>query len=219
MYTLYNFIAGPMVWFSLTVCMGGLAWKVIHLYLLARKKDAPVFSYMDTGYAARSIAAWSIPFFTRSMRLNPALTAVGFAFHICLFLAPLFLVAHIFMLDESIGISWVTLPDHAADTMTVIVLAACIFFAGRRFIVPEAKFVTDITDFGILALVATPFLTGFLAYHQIGDYLTMLMLHMASAEIVLMAIPFTRLGHMVLAPIIRGYMGSEFGGVRNTKDW
>ncbi len=35
----------------------------------------------------------------------------------------------------------------------------------------------------------------------------------------LVAIPFTRLSHMLFAPLTRAYMGSEFGGIRHAKDW
>jgi nitrate reductase gamma subunit len=71
----------------------------------------------------------------------------------------------------------------------------------------------------VLALVAFPFVTGFLAYHQIGDYKFMIILHILSGEIWLAAIPFTRLSHMVMAPFTRGYIGSEFGAVRKARDW
>lgn len=219
MYAIYDFVAGPMVWLSACICVGGLLWRVLSLYALAKKKDAMIFSYLSPAYAARSIAAWSIPFYTRSMRTQPVMTAVAFIFHICLFAAPLFLVAHIYMLDEAVGVSWATIPDSVADYMTLAVLACCVFFAIRRVTDRTTKYVTDWTDFALLALVAAPFLTGYFAFHQMGDYMTMLILHIVSAELVLIAIPFTRLSHMVLAPMVRGYMGSEFGGVRHTKDW
>ena len=35
----------------------------------------------------------------------------------------------------------------------------------------------------------------------------------------LLAIPFTRLSHMLFSPFTRAYMGSEFGKVRMARDW
>jgi nitrate reductase gamma subunit len=67
--------------------------------------------------------------------------------------------------------------------------------------------------------VAAPFITGFLVYYQWFGYQTLLILHILSGEIMLVAIPFTRLSHMLFAPLTRAYMGSEFGGVRHAKDW
>jgi nitrate reductase gamma subunit len=70
-----------------------------------------------------------------------------------------------------------------------------------------------------LAIVVAPFVTGFLAYHQWLGYKFWLILHILSGEIMLVAIPFTRLSHMFFFPMTRGYLGSEFGYVRHVKDW
>jgi hypothetical protein len=79
--------------------------------------------------------------------------------------------------------------------------------------------VTYVSDYLLLAVVMLPFLTGFLAYHQLGPYRPMLILHMLAGEIMLIAIPFTRLSHMLFFFFTRAYMGSEFGNVRNARDW
>ena len=47
----------------------------------------------------------------------------------------------------------------------------------------------------------------------------MVILHVVAGEIMLAAIPFTRLSHVVFAVFTRAYMGSEFGGVRHARDW
>jgi nitrate reductase gamma subunit len=47
----------------------------------------------------------------------------------------------------------------------------------------------------------------------------MLVLHIVTGEIMLAAIPFTRLSHMFYAPFTRAYIGSEFGAVRHARDW
>ena len=84
---------------------------------------------------------------------------------------------------------------------------------------PEVKSVTFWSDYILLSIVAAPFITGFLAYHQWFGYKFMLILHMLTGEIMLAAIPFTRLSHMLFFPFTRAYMGSEFGAVRRVKDW
>jgi nitrate reductase gamma subunit len=81
------------------------------------------------------------------------------------------------------------------------------------------RYVTSASDYIILAIVAAPFITGFLAYYQWFGYQFFLNLHILTGEIMLVAIPFTRLSHMLFAPLTRAYMGSEFGGVRHAKDW
>jgi nitrate reductase gamma subunit len=174
---------------------------------------------MSWKYSLRSILHWIIPFATVNWRRHPVLTIFTFAFHICLIVTPIFLLSHIILWQEAFDISWWSLPDAVADVMTVIVIASCVFFLVRRFTQPEVQFVTSASDYVILAIVAAPFVTGFLAYHQWFAYQTMMILHIVSGEIMLAAIPLTRLNHMIFSPLTRAYMGSEFGKVRHARDW
>jgi nitrate reductase gamma subunit len=120
---------------------------------------------------------------------------------------------------ESWKIQWCSLPECAADVMSVLVVLACVFFLVRRIVAPEVQNVTFLSDYVLLAVVMLPFLTGFLAYHQIGPYRLTLIHHILAGEILLVAIPFTRLSHMFFFFFTRAYMGSEFGNVRNARDW
>jgi nitrate reductase gamma subunit len=93
------------------------------------------------------------------------------------------------------------------------------FFFLRRILAPEVRFVTFTSDYLILAIAFVPFLTGFLAYHQLLlPYKIMVILHMISGAAMLIAIPFTRLGHMFYFFLTRAYLGSETGFRRGT-DW
>ncbi len=219
MHGLYNFVSGPLVWVSFLLFIGGSLYRLISMAGLARKKDPVVFEYMSPPHALRSIFHWIVPFATTNWRLKPVLTVVTFAFHICLILVPIFLFAHVIMWKEAWNVSWPYLPDGAADVMTLIVIAGCVFFLVRRLKQPEVAYLTTTSDYVILAIVAAPFVTGFWCYHQLPAYKLMMILHMLSGEIMLAAIPFTRLSHMLFFPFTRGYMGSEFGAVRHAKDW
>lgn len=219
MNALYQFVSGPLVWAAFVLFIGGSFWRLYSLATLAKKKDNYVYEYFSLPHALRSIMHWVIPFMNESSKKNPALTMVAFVFHLFLLVAPLFVIGHIAMLDKALGISWATLPDGLADAMSFAVVGACIFFAVRRMTVPEVKYVTSASDWAILALAAAPFVTGILAYHQIFDSKFMTILHMLSGEAMLVAIPFTRLSHMLYAALTRAYIGSEFGAVRHARDW
>jgi nitrate reductase gamma subunit len=219
MYDLYNLVTGPLVWIAFILFFGGILYRLIALLNLVRKKEVFIFSYMSWKYSLRSILHWIIPFATVNWRGNPILTIVTFAFHICLVVTPIFLLSHIVLWDEAFNIRWWALPDGVADIMTIIVIASCVYFLIRRLTAPEVKFVTSASDFVILAIVAAPFVTGFLAYHQWFAYQWMMILHVLAGEIMLVAIPFTRLSHMFFSPLTRAYMGSEFGKVRRSRDW
>lgn len=219
MHDLYNFVSGPLAWLAFIVFFGGSLYRLITLFVLINQKEKFIYSYMSLKYGLRSILHWSTPFATENMKRHPLLTIVTFAFHICLLLTPIFLLAHVTMIDESWDISWWNLSEGAAQIMTVMVVACCVFFLIRRLMSPEVQYVTAASDYVILALVAAPFVTGFLAYYQWLDYQIVVILHILSGEILLVAIPFTRLSHMLFAPLTRAYMGSEFGGIRHARDW
>jgi nitrate reductase gamma subunit len=215
----YEFVTGPLAWAAWGIFLLGSAWRLYSMYQLAKKKDASSMAFMDWGFSLRSIVNWLIPFNAQGWRNNPAMTVATFVFHICLILTPIFLVGHVMLWDQFFGISYATLPDNVADIMTLVVIGACLYFAGRRIMQPEVRYITTGQDWLALTIVLAPFLTGFLAYHQALNYDLMIILHVVAGEIMLAAIPFTRLSHMVFAAFTRAYMGSEFGGVRHAQDW
>jgi nitrate reductase gamma subunit len=219
MHTIYAFVTGPLVWAAFIVFIGGSLYRIVHMLMLVHKKEKFIFTYVSLRYSLRSILHWLAPFATVNMRRHPALTIVSFAFHICLLLVPVLLFSHIVLFDEAWNVTWPSLPDPVADIMTLIVIGGCLFFLIRRMTRKEVKYVTSASDFVLLAIVAAPFLTGFIAYHQWFHYQLFLILHVLTGEIMLMAIPFTRLSHMIFSPFTRAYMGSEFGGVRHARDW
>lgn len=219
MHDLYQFVSGPMVWISLIVFLGGSLFRLIRMMVLVVRKERFIFTYMSWKYSMRSILHWITPFATENWRRHPVLTIATFLFHICLILVPVFLLSHIVLWDESWSISWWSIPEGLADFMTMIVIGGCIFFLVRRLKLPEVRFVTSASDYVILALVVAPFITGFLAYHQWVAYKAVIIIHILTGEIMLMAIPFSRLIHMLFSPLMRAYMGSEFGGIRHAKDW
>ena len=216
---LYIFVSGPLAWVAFILFIGGSLFRLINLFVLVHRKERFIYSYMSLKYSLRSILHWSTPFATENMRRHPGLTIVAFAFHICLLLTPIFLLAHVTLIDEAWNVSWWTLPETTAQIMTLIVIAGCVFFLVRRLVNPEVKYVTSASDYILLAIIAAPFVTGFLAFFQWFEYQILVILHIISGEIMLVAIPFTRLSHMFFAPLTRAYMGSEFGGVRHARDW
>jgi nitrate reductase gamma subunit len=217
--TVYNFVRGPLVWVAFIVCIVGSAYR-IYTMISTVKKEKVVLPYLSLKYSMRSILHWIIPFGSVNWRRHPVITIVTFLFHICLVFTPIFLLSHNILWHESWGISWWTLPEGTADIMTIIVISACIFFFFRRIISREVKFVTFGSDYIILAIAFAPFITGFLAYHQLLlPSRAMTILHILFGEVMLIAIPFSRIIHMLFGWFTRAYTGSEFGQVRHVRDY
>jgi len=219
MHELYNFVSGPLAWVAGTVFILGAIYRLVSMYILAKKKDSSSLEYLSLPYSLRSIVNWLIPFNTMGWKADPLMTVTTFVFHICFIAVAVFLSAHVVVWNTAFGFDMWSLPTEAGDIISIVVIATCAIFALRRFILPHVKNVTKPKDWFALTLVVLPFITGVLAYHQMGPSLLMTTLHILSGELLLALIPFTRLSHALFVLFTRAYMGSEFGAVRHTRDW
>jgi nitrate reductase gamma subunit len=215
---MYEFSRGPLVWMAFIVFLGGSAYRIISIIITARK-DKVVLPYMKWKYGLRSILHWITPFGARNMRIRPGFTVLTYLFHACVILVPLLTLGHVTLWKESWGISWWTLPETLSKIMTFFVIFAGIVFVFRRIADPTVRFVTSASDFILVVIVLAPFITGLLAHYQIFPYRIMIIIHMWTGALWLAVIPFTRIVHMLFFPLLRAYMGCEFGYVRNARDW
>ncbi|MBW2173409.1 MAG: nitrate reductase [Deltaproteobacteria bacterium] len=216
---MYEFVTGPLAWIAFLVFIIGMTVKVISTIRLTSKKDKVVFNHFSWGWSFRSIYHWLIPFGSRSMREKPVMTIAVFVFHIGLLAVPIFLLGHAIMWDERWGISWWSFSEMTTDYITLLMIAAALFLLVRRIVSPEVKIVTTGSDYLLLAIATAPFITGYMAYHQWFDYKTILIIHILCGEIMLIAIPFTKLSHMILFFLTRAHIGSEFGQRRGAVTW
>jgi len=214
----YELVRGPFAWIAFVTFALGSLYRIIFLLLTGKKEAVPNYS-KSANDAARSILHGLLPFGSTYMRQQPLFTIVTFLFHICVVILPIFLLAHIVLWYESWEILCWSLPDMLADAMTLWVMLACLYFIVRRLFVPEVKQVSRPGDFVLLITILLIFLSGFLAYHQWGPYRPILILHVISSEILLMALPFSRLGHMLFFYFSRAYMGAEYGKILKARDW
>ncbi len=212
---MYDIVTGPLAWLSFSIFFIGLIVRII-LYVkgLDWKLDRVTYS-VNTSYgiksAVKSIFFWITPFGSRSWRMNPGFTILVFTFHVCLLVTPVFLLAHNMILKEKWGISLWTISEHAGDFLTIIVIIAAIFLILRRIALPEVRILTTFYDYLLMAITIAPFVTGFIAYHQVSNYQFWLILHIITGEIMLVAIPFTKLSHMALFFLSRAQLGMDYG--------
>lgn len=150
---------------------------------------------------------------------NPVMAGVSTVFHVLLFAAALLLPAHNILFDLTFRVSLPTLPEPLLDAFTVVVIAACLFFLVRRLAVPRVRALTTARDWLALGLVFVPFLSAFLAYHQVLDYRVVLLVHMLSGEIVIAAIPFTAIGHMPFIFFARFFTAGEYSWRPGRRVW
>jgi nitrate reductase gamma subunit len=213
---MYQFVTGPLAWVAFTVFFVGIIVRIV-LYVrgldwqLDRVAYRPHLKYGIKG-ALRSIFFWLVPFATRSWRYYKGMTILVFVFHFGLIFTPIFLKAHNIILEERWGFTFPTISEKTADFLTIAVIISGFILLLRRIAFPEVRILTTSYDILIWAIAMAPFVTGFMAYHQMGgDYQFWLILHILSGEIMLVAIPFTKLSHFILFFMSRMQLGMDFG--------
>ena len=216
---MYNFLTGPALWATFIIFGGGLLLRIVWLYRLSRKKDQVVYNHASFAWGVKSIFYWMLPWGSASMRLQPVFTLMVFVFHVTLLAVPLFFYAHNILWDEAFGISLWSMPNLWADVLSIILIASIMYLAIRRVVRSEVRILTGAWDYILLAITALPFLTGFMAYHQLGPYEPIMIAHVLTAELLLILIPFTKLGHMILFFFTRAFIGFEMGGRRGARSW
>jgi len=212
---MFDFLTGPMFWLSISICIIGMIVRIV-LYIrgLNWQMDRVAYrAHPGPGFkgAVNSIIRWLVPFGTHSWRKQPFMTIIFFGFHIGAVLVPLFLLAHNIFLREKIGIFLFTLNPAVADILTWMVVMSALCLILRRIALPEVRILTTAYDYFILVLSAAPFITGLLARYEMGDYTFWLTVHILCGEALLIAIPFTKLSHIVLFFASRAQLGMDFG--------
>ena len=215
---IYELVRGPFAWVALIVFVAGSLYRIVAMLVIG-KKEATLYPATSVKDGFRSILHGLVPFGSTYMRRQPLFAVATIGFHLGVIILPLFLLAHIVLWYESWQILWWSLPDLLADIMAIWVILACAYFLVRRWTIPAVKQVTRPTDILLPVIIMLTFLTGFLAYHQWGPYRPMLILHILAGEILLIAIPFSKLGHMLSFMFSRAYMGAEFGKVVKAREW
>jgi nitrate reductase gamma subunit len=145
---------------------------------------------------------WLFPFGKLQNRFYYSVTSV--AFHVGLGLTPIFLLPHIDLWRRGLGIGWPSLPHVVTDVLTLVTIAAAVGLMVGRIAVQESRRISRPQDFLLPVLVVIPFITGFLAMHPAWnpiDYTVTMFIHVMSADVIFIVIPFTKLGHIVLLPM------------------
>ena len=217
-----DFIRGPFVSIAFIIFILGLIFQLIQFFRLTKEKEW-VYPPLDVKREKKTIGKWAI-FCLASLngtlwKTDPLITAVTSVFHVLLILVPILLLGHNILLDQSWGLSLWSLPESITDILALVFLICVAFFFGRRLFLSRVRAITTLYDYVILLIVAAPFLTGYIAYHQWFNYGTIITLHILAGEVMLISIPFTKLGHMLFFFLYRFLIGNEYSFGRGKKTW
>ncbi len=189
----------------------GMLWRLVEIYTLGRKKDLAPTRKVAGASGWHTITRRSMPPHSMLKR-SPVSYFGGYIFHLGLFITVFFFAPHIKLVDSLLGLSWPGLPSQVIDAVTVVTLATMLLVLFDRINNPVKRFLSTFGDYLAWALTFLPLLTGFLAVkHLLLPYTTMLALHILSVELLLIALPFTKLIHVVTLFASRWYNGDISG--------
>jgi nitrate reductase gamma subunit len=147
--------------------------------------------------------AWLFPI-GRLWRQRPIYSLVSFLFHAGMIAVPLFLASHILLWRSSVGFGWPALPQGLANWLTLLVIVTGLGLFFGRLLDSRSRPVSRLQDYLWPLLIATPFVTGYIASNAVispRTYQQMMLVHIFAADLILLMIPFTKIAHCVLMPL------------------
>lgn len=186
------FARGPALHWALMIMVFGFCWR-LGLFALGRP-EADLYWARKQFWLGRG--HWQIESYV--MHVGVLIVLFGFA-------------PHIQLVRDLTGLGWPGLPIGVvwfAASVTVVAMVAVLLHRPPGEGPRTARARLD-EYFGWL-LVLTPLVTGLLAYPHLGGaslappYAALLTAHLLSAELLMVWLPFGRLGHPVMMPLLRG---------------
>lgn len=197
---------------ALGIFLLGMLLRWFEILSLGRKKDLSVARTDSPGSGFRTIWSRSFTHTSDLFKQDFYTHLMGYVFHIGLFVTLLFLAAHIQLIRSVTGISWPSLPTPVVDAVALVTIATLVAVIVHRLRDPVKRFLSGFEDYFTLTLTLLPMLTGYLAYHHLLlPYTWMLAVHILSAELLLVFMPFTKLMHFSTLFLARWYNGDIAG--------
>jgi hypothetical protein len=132
------------------------------------------------------------------------LAAVSLVFRLGAVIVPAFMIAHVYLWERGLGVSWPALPPGAADVISLITIGAgLLLFLGQLYS-PVLRSLEPGWSFLKPLLLILPFITGMLSMHPIWNpmsYHVMLLLHVLTAALIFVLLPFARMLSFMHTPL------------------
>jgi len=227
---LYAIIRGPATTASLLLFTACLTFRVVQFFF-ATSRLAPRTTEKDT---PRTVTfnlrkhIQSLPQQLRKARthyrnsifgMTPFTTWLTVVYHVIIVAAIFFTTGHNVLLDLSWGFSFPTIPEKTMDMLTIFVIVVSLYYLIRRAFSATMRFPLIFRDYLAIIVTAAPFITGFMAFHQWFDYRTVIICHMISGQLMLMALPFTKLGHLIFFFFGRIFLRGELNLLHGSRVW
>jgi nitrate reductase gamma subunit len=209
---LLDFARGPALQWAAYILVAGTIWRIVGILLL---KEKPEFSEPRAG---GGLGAALKVIYTRSFTAEPFKKAtlypkmLAYVQHIGFFGVVFLFVPHIMFFEGFLGFSWPGLPNSLIYIFGVAAVVGSLALLVRRATSPVLKLISNFDDYfsGFVAIL--PVATGLLIPVRplFVRYEDLLAFHILSVALLMIWLPFGKLGHAFLVFITRGTTGMAF---------
>lgn len=195
---LVSFARGPALAFALIVFCVGVAWRIMSFVLLRMRRDLNeprngVGKSIVGGIVATGMRSWPHPEFIPRTGAGEAL---GYSYHIGLFIVVLAFAPHIAFIGGLFGVSWPALPNSVVTIIAVLTFTLSLAVLFRRLTHRVLRLLSNFDDYFSWFIVTLVLVTGLMATaHVGGPYQTILGLHILSFDALMIWFPFGKLMH------------------------
>ena len=202
-----NFVDGPMWYFSATVFVVGIIWRLLEVLRAGVARDlAPPRTSGLTG-AVRTLFSRFVPRRTIAQNGRVQLIA-GYMFHLGLFVLLFFAAPHVDFLEQRVtGFGWTPLPNWAFILASELAFAGLLLLILYRLMHPVTRLLSTADDYIGSVLIFVVMLTGCLALARSFEPLRLI--HLLLVELLLLYFPFSSLMHAFTFSISRSYTGAN----------
>ncbi len=208
---LLDFARGPALQVAAYIFVAGIIWRLIGIIML---KEKPEFS--EPRKPGGLMAALKV-IYTRSFTADPFKRAtmypkmLGYVLHIGFFVVIFLFVPHIVFFEGFLGFDWPGLPNNVIYLSGVATVVAGLALLVRRLTNPVLKLISNFDDYFSWFVTMLPIVTGLIMPVRMGvRYETLLAIHILSVAVLMIWLPFGKLGHAFLVFITRGTTGMAF---------
>jgi len=208
---LLEFARGPALQVAAYILVAGTIWRIVGIVLLKEKPD-----YSEPrargGYFAALKVIWTRAFTAEPFRkatLYPKM--MGYVMHVGLFATVFLFTPHIMFFEGWTGFDWPGLPNSAIFFIGVATVVSGVALIVRRMTSPVLKLISNFDDYFSWFVTMLPLVTGLLIpVRALFRYEDLLAFHILSVALLLIWLPFGKLGHTFLVFITRGTTGMVF---------
>jgi nitrate reductase gamma subunit len=208
---LLNWLRSTGLEIAITIFLLGLFFRIVQNLVVGADKNLAEARGSRVWPGLKLIVTRS--FFHPHMRARGYFTLIaGYTFHLGFLITLFFFSQHIVLFRSIIGFGWPALPPAIIDFSAIFGIGALLAVLVHRLTDPVLKQISDYQDYLAWLLTMLPLATGLILMHPMDiPYNFALAMHIASFEILIIAIPFTKLSHMLSILVSRWYNGALAG--------